>query len=350
MATSRDIIVGLQKQVIDSLLRLTNPRSQPNINKLWDIAKDIDVLRMNSKNFGYILGQSLLPALRSIDFSSEPQPHGLVSKPTTQSDVQSPWFVYWCAQLKIAPLFHRKLWEFAFVLQVLWEHGMLRAGTRGLGFGCGEEPLASYFASCGMSVTVTDLHPDKAAGAGWVETGQHTSSREKAFFERLVSRDVFDRMVKFGFADMNAIPRALQGFDFCWSICALEHLGSIRKGLEFIQNSLATIRSGGLAVHTTEFKYREGAETIDNWSTVLFRKTDFEGLANALRAQGHTVLGIDYDVGDMPLDRFIDVPPYGIGEGLLTREIWESINPAAHLKLCIDGFPSTCIGIVVIKA
>jgi len=31
------------------------------------------------------------------------------------------------------------------------------------------------------------------------------------------------------------LPADLTGFDFCWSICALEHLGTIAQGLDFIK-------------------------------------------------------------------------------------------------------------------
>jgi hypothetical protein len=42
---------------------------------------------------------------------------------------------------------HRKLWEWCYIAQVLWERGLLQPGRPGLGFGVGHEPLAALFAS-----------------------------------------------------------------------------------------------------------------------------------------------------------------------------------------------------------
>ncbi|MDD2723476.1 MAG: hypothetical protein PHH59_05550 [Methylovulum sp.] len=54
------------------------------------------------------------------------------------------------------------------------------------------------------------------------------------------------------------------------------------------------------------------------------------------------MLGPDFDVGKGVLDKFIDVPPYALGEGWLSQDQWSDNNQAAHLKLAIDGFACTC--------
>jgi hypothetical protein len=198
-------------------------------------------------------------------------------------------------------------------------------------------------------MTVTDLDPIEVQGKGWAETGQHTDSLDKAWHKELVQRETFDKHVALRYVDMNAIPEDLAGFDFCWSICALEHLGSIRKGLDFIRNSLNTLKSGGWAVHTTEFNFLHDTATIDNWVTVLFLRKHFEQLKVEIENDGHYVAPMDFNVGAQPLDRFVDIPPYSFGEGFLNRELWVQSNQAAHLKLSIDGYASTCFGIVVQK-
>lgn len=337
------------KAVVSSLLPLTNSQGQPNINELWSLVNDTTAIRLNIKNFGYELGRRLAPALADIPSASEPARRNLVSKPTTQADIESPWFVYWCKELRTAPIYHRKLWEFAFMLQALYDADLIRPGVKGVGFGCGEEPLASYLASKEMDVLVTDLAPDKAAGLGWRETGQHASTLKNAFDPELVSAEKLHRHVKHAYVDMNEIPDFGEPFDFCWSICALEHLGSIEKGLSFIKNSLRCLKPGGTAIHTTEFNYFSSTQTIDHWPTVLFQRQHFEQLASALAAEGHVMLGPDFDVGQGPVDRFIDVPPYSVGAGWLSKETWRSVNQPAHLKLSVDGFPCTCYGIIVRK-
>jgi|GEM_PF-1734391 len=140
------------KKILNELISLTNTQGQPNINSLWMAIKDIEILHLNVKNMGYDIACRLHPVLTNIDYSKEPKQYNLVSKPTTQADVESSWFAFWCSEIKAAPIYHRKLWEFAFFLQVIFEHGLLKTGITGIGFGCGQEPLASYFASKGLLV------------------------------------------------------------------------------------------------------------------------------------------------------------------------------------------------------
>lgn len=336
----------LTEDKLQALLALTNDRSQPNINPLWAIAKDLDAIRLNLKFFGYDLARSLAESLPPRT-DLKPTAVGLTSKACTQEDLESDWAAGWCAELKVPLVFHRKLWEFAFVLQALFEHGKLAEGMRGVGFGCGEEPIASYLASRGCQVLVTDLPPRDRKSGGWADGGQHATRLEKAFFADIVAETVFRQNVALEYVDMNAIPDSLRNFDFCWSICALEHLGSIQKGLSFIERSIATLKSGGVAVHTTEFNYLNDKETIDNWDTVLFQRRHFQGLRERLMAKGHTVLPLDFNIGSKPMDKFIDLPPYLHDWDEPMRREWAAhLN---HLKLSVDGFACTCFGLIVVK-
>lgn len=325
-------------------MKLTNADGTPDLSAEVLANRDIQALRLNIKFFGYELARQLARDL-PVRQIAEPPKTALASKPTTQQDLESEWAAYWCRELGVPVVFHRKLWEFAYLLQALAEHKVLRPGARGLGFGCGEEPLPSYLASREIDVMVTDLAPEKSSGLGWAKTAQHASSAEKAFHARLVSRTLFDRHVSHRFVDMNDIPPDLTGYDFCWSVCSLEHLGSIEKGLAFIENSLKTLKSGGIAVHTTEFNCFNNEETLDNWLTVLFQRRHFEDIVARLQAKGHWVAPLDFDVGSQPLDRFIDIPPYHHDWSKEMEQAWGAGN--AHLKLNIDGFVSTCFGLII---
>jgi SAM-dependent methyltransferase len=146
---------------------------------------------------------------------------------------------------------------------------------------------------------------------------------------------------------MNDIPADLQDYDFCWSVCALEHLGSIEKGLRFVENALAILRPGGLAVHTTEFNIREDGPTIDNWPRVAFQRRHMDKMVARLRSRGHKITPFDYSLGTGALDRFIDLPPFPheMPENMVA---W--MGPQAHLKVALDGMIVTCIGFAVEKA
>lgn len=243
---------------------------------------------------------------------------------------------YWkiCRLMKEKPTSHRKQWEFVYIIRSLAHHGAWRAGARGLGFGVGEEPLSSIFAHAGCTIVATDLHADDHRADVWNNTNQLGADLQKIYHPRLCDGDRFLRNVSFRPVDMNAIPEDLTDFDFTWSSCAYEHLGSIEAGLTFFEKSLECLAPGGLAVHTTEINLTSNDNTLDEGNTVLFRRRDFEELARRLIAQGHEVMPITFDSGDKDLDRVIDLPPY-------------ANDP--HLKLALMRWVSTSFGLTVRK-
>jgi SAM-dependent methyltransferase len=338
-------VTGEDLKRLELLLELLNDTSQPNHNALLERVRDLSLMALNIKAFGYDLGRRLAAEL-PVGRETSARHVGLQSKATTQADMESDWVAHWCGQLQTPVLFHRKLWELSYVLQAVHEHGHMREGARGLGFGCGEESLPSYLASRGVEITVTDLAPEEAEAKGWASSRQHAGSLDKAYHSIFLDRETFDRRVSLRQVDMNAIPPDLRGFDFCWSVCALEHLGSLAKGLDFVRNSLDTLRPGGLAVHTTEYNINPDGPTVDNWPTVLFQRRHLEGLADRLRADGHQVAPFDFDYGDKPMDRFIDLPPWS---HTLPEAFDRLYGHSLHLKLGLEGFPCTCFGLIVTK-
>lgn len=294
------------------------------------------VLRSNIKNLGYEYARSLLRNLEIPD-NLLPIKVELESKACQQQDIESAWFAYWCQQMKVPVVYHRKMWEFCYILQVMYDHDLLKPKLRGLGFGCGEEPLPSLLAAYDIEITATDLDPQKSASKGWVETNQSMSSVNKIWLPELCSQELFKKNVSLRYVDMNYIPEDLENqYDFCWSACALEHLGSIDNGLRFIEKSLDTLVQGGVCIHTTELNYLQEENTIDNEGTVLFRKQDFIKLAQKLTAKGHQVAPLNFDIGSGFLDQFIDIPPY--------QEVQD-----AHLKLLVGDFATTSFGIIIKK-
>jgi SAM-dependent methyltransferase len=332
-------------QLLGQLLGRVDSNARPSLNALNLALRDIDAMKLSFKLNGYMLARALAEALPPVK-GQGPLTIDIRSKPSTQADLQSTWAAHWCDQLKVPVTFHRKMWEFIYVAQVLWQHGQLQPGRRGVGFGCGTEPLPSLFASYGVDVLVTDLAAEDQQGTGWTATNQHTHSLNAVFQSHLVDRSLFDKHVGLRYVDMRAIPSDLTDHDFCWSICALEHLGSIAEGLRFIEESLKTLKPGGTAVHTTELNYLSENDTVDNWPTVLFLRKHFVALAERLTALGHEVAPLDFDVGRDPLDLFVDIPPYAHDWSEYQQKIWPNGN---HLKLSIDGFPATCFGITIRK-
>jgi hypothetical protein len=328
------------------LLKLVNEQSQPNINELMVRLRDLDAMALNIKAFGYRLAQELSDSL-ALQPSTGPHHVGLQSKLSTQGDLESAWARHWFSELQIQPIMHRKLWEFAYALQVLLERDLLRAGLRGVGFGCGMEPLASYFAARGLYVVTTDLPPEDSRAVDWMRNNEYAAAPDQARASRLVDAKTFAQYVRHRYVDMNDLPSDLSGFDFCWSICALEHLGSIERGLRFIERSLDCHKPGGAAVHTTEFNINPDGPTIDNWVTVFFQQRHMEELAERLSQKGHLVASFDFSIGSGPLDQFIDIPPWRGGSG---APVVAGFGQPYHLKVAADGFVVTCLGLHITKA
>lgn len=258
-----------------------------------------------------------------------------VSQMCTAAQMDEPVYASWVERMRQQPHRHRKQWEFVYILQVLDRYGMLRPGSRGIGFGCGVEPLPAIMAAMGAEVVATDLPVEHEGSAAWHASGQHGSAIASLRRPDICDDAVFERNVSFRPADMTAIPPDLVNFDYTWSSCAYEHLGSIEAGLKFVEDSIACLRPGGLAVHTSEFNLTSNDDTLETGATVLFRRRDMERLALRLISRGHEVAQIKLDSGREPLDEHIDIPPY-------------ANDP--HLKMALSRYVITSFGIIARKA
>jgi len=273
-----------------------------------------------------------------------PQPGhvGLTGRLCRQEDIEAAWLRHWCGRLGMAPLYHRKVWEECFIPQALWEQGMLAPGRRGLGFAVGREPLPALFAALGADVLATDLAAQDPRAREWRDTAQHADAAEGLFFPAILPREAFDASVTFRPADMAAIPSDLRGFDFLWSGCALEHLGSLEAGLGFILRAMDCLRPGGVAVHTTEFNLAQHGPTVSRGATVLYQQHHIEALATRLAGQGHRLLPVDFSPGEGVLDRFVDLPPFAHPDGT------PPVPGVPHLKKSAREHVATSIGLIII--
>lgn len=252
----------------------------------------------------------------------------------TKNQLFSPEFQMWARLCGLPGIMNRKAWEWAFISQALKEHGVLRPGKQGLGFAVGGEPLPAIYASFGASIIGTDLDTDEAKKKGWIGADVHAESKANLNAGGLCSPEVFDNLLQFEFCDMNKIPSKYYGkFDFVWSCCAMEHLGSLEHGYDFLKNSLKCLNRGGIAIHTTEYNVSSNTATVVSEGLSVFRRCDIEEIIADCRRQGYNIT-INWDCGTTFYDYHIDLPPY-------------SQHP--HLKLKILDFTVTCIGLVITK-
>jgi hypothetical protein len=230
-------------------------------------------------------------------------------------------------------MLHRKMWEWLFIAEALRERGMLAPGRSGLGFGVGQEPLVALFADAGCDVVATDQPHGSAVASGWTDSEvEWAGGLENLNTHELCPDELFVRRVRYRAVDMNAIPPDLRGFDFAWSSCALEHLGSLSAGVDFVVASLECLRPGGVAVHTTEYLVSSDDATVEAGGTVFYRRRDIQALVERLRRAGHDI-DMDYRLGDTPEDLHVDVAPYS----------------DVHLRTQLAGYVTTSLALVITK-
>ena len=268
------------------------------------------------------------------DFRMGPRPtfSGITSQPCDAAQCLDPTFLAWCSEMRSPPRFHRKQWEYAYILQALAEHGMLRPGRRGLGFACGREPVVAILAKKGCRIVATDLSPEEVRGRGWDETGQYAGSRDGLNETGLCPHDVFARAVDFRFVDMTRVPKDLAGFDFTWSSCAIEHLGSLRAGLDFVLRSLQCVRPGGVAIHTTELNLSSDEGTWLDGGCALYGKRDILAFVEECAARQIEVMAPLWNCCSRTVDEFVDTEPF---------------RTSPHLKLRLGPYIATSFGLVL---
>jgi hypothetical protein len=350
--------------------------ASPNTSQSGEQLRDLQLMKANIKALAWRIEQLDEPAhrlesrpLRETLFESS-HPFVLESRICTSTDIYSDWHrsLALCLNSKNYKL--RKIWEWTFTLKALQVAGKLSPQSSGLGFGCGTEPLASCFANFAERVMVTDAPMEVIDGKGWSNTAQHTASLEDAKHEWLASRADLDRVLDFSYVDMNAIPESLHSsYDFNWSSCALEHLGSKLKGLEFVVNSSLCLKPGGIGIHTTEYDLY-GKCPIDNWETVLFNSVDLLETLPRLIAEAERdhpglklrLLPFNLKRGTAFIDGYVDIPPYSYHRNLndsftgdrafdspaaISQQPSAPTYPYSMVNLSVDGYPSTSVAIII---
>ena len=273
---------------------------------------------------------------RAVPFLDVDAPEPTLAAPTSQlctaNQFAEATYHAWCRELREPPTLERKRWEHVWLLQCLASAGKLGPGRRGLGFGCGREPLAAIMAARGCTIVATDLDHETAAGHGWIETGQHARLLDDLNERGICASDLFRERVSFRTQDMNAIAEDLTDFDFVWSSCSFEHLGSLEHGIRFVLRAMQCLKPGGLAVHTTEFNLSSNGPTLESPDLSIYRRRDIERLVQTLEQEGHRVWPLNLQPGTGPVDHYVDVPPY---------------RAEPHLKLRLWRFVITSVGLAI---
>lgn len=237
--------------------------------------------------------------------------------------------------LKEQVRYHRKQWEHVFIVKHLQDKARL-PGSRGLGFGVGKEPLSSLFASFGSKILATDLPTSSSDSEIWNSTSQYSSSLSDLYIERLINHDEFIRHCTYQPLDMNDFGAIPSSYDFHWSSCVIEHIGSKKAAFSFLVESASRLNPGGLAVHTTELCMQPDNRGIDQPGCCVFTVEDLEVLSLTLEDAdiGCRLKPLVISQSAHPLNYHIDTPPY---------------SDDLHLRLLLLGIFVTSVGLIIEK-
>ncbi len=324
---------------------------------IWKFIPEQGLRKVDGKEEKYYKEASCSYWSNTHDVLEFDAPYSCTSQICNQGFFDAPFFQYWSKKfmpnffdhLKLNScmsktentynqpiIYHRKLWEWVYISQALYERGCLDKGKKGVAFGVGEECSPDLYASFGCEILATDLGNDQAMAKGWMKEGQNAGGDISKFHKyNFCTSSEFEKRVSYRDVDMNNIPSDIQGFDFCWSACALEHLGSLQKGLDFIKSSLNVLKSGGIAVHTTEFNLTSNEETMETDGLSIYRRCDIEKVVKDLESEGHYVYPVNWYIGNGVVDYFVDFPPY--------------LKKDMHLRLRLAEYSCTSIGLIIKK-
>ena len=221
------------------------------------------------------------------------------------------------------PRFHRKQWEFAMVFHALKSLGLLTPGNTALSMGGGRERLSYAVASHIKQIVITDLYEE---GTMWdcarTDDPEHFIKSDMPFPVDPTKLTAL-RM------DMRELQFPDSSFDFCYSCCAIEHIGSDGDFLEHLNEVHRVLKDGGIYVLTTEMHY--GPEVIVAPNNYIFSPPYLNQLFSECRLIPET----QFDASLTP--HRINFPaPVNLDPSVLGAYLFESYP---HLQLLAGKHP-----------
>ncbi len=235
-------------------------------------------------------------------------------------------------QLRETPRFHRKQWEFASIFRALKHNGKLHSKSKGLSVGGGVERLLYSIAPHVGSLLVTDLYDEQTT---W--DCARTSDPE-VFVKSQKPFPVDDRNISVKRMDMRSLDLEKETFDFCYSTCAVEHIGHQDDFLRHFNEVARVLKQNGLYVMTTEVSYN--TEVIRDKHNYVFTLEYLEQLFDESDLEP---IGIfDASVSPHRINRPL---PSNLGDlnffnaATLAEDI---LRESPHLQLLRGKHPFTC--------
>ena len=242
-------------------------------------------------------------------------------------------------ELEEEPRFHRKQWEFAQIFRALGALGVLKATARGLSMGSGEERLLYAVARHVGHLTVTDMYD---TSSDWDDARTDTPDRSlkaAAPFRIDPSRLTARKM------DMRALEFEDASFDFCYSSCAIEHIGQDEDFRAHLREVRRVLKDGGVYVLTTEFHYGEDVIAVPR--NYYFTSGYLHDLVRS--ASFATGGDVDGTVRPHPLNRPLPANLCDLCADPADRVTERLLQSAPHVQLLTGGLPFSSVSLVLTR-
>ena len=214
-----------------------------------------------------------------------------VTQVATATQLREPVAGSWLARMRPKGSSGPEHWRKIYTLQTLRRYGMLEEGAIGLGF----EPSPSGVpaALAAMHTNVTTVLPTRGGPHPNIEAVKRDLAGRAP-----CDKDLFDANVRVRVASWRRIPDDLANFDFIWSARANERLYTVASAISFIEESMACLRPGGLAVHVMSYDLSPSGRSVPSSERMLLQQGDVERIALLLVSRGHEVAQFKIDATD----------------------------------------------------
>jgi SAM-dependent methyltransferase len=242
-------------------------------------------------------------------------------------------------ELRETPRFHRKQWEGAMIFLSLREQGKLDCNKLGLSMGGGKELIAYALAPHTKQLVITDLYE---MNTDWdcakTDDPDDYIKKNKPF-------PVDDAKLNALRMDMRELKFPDTTFDFCYSTCAVEHIGGREDFLQHFNEVARVLKDDGVYVFTTEVLY--GDETIRDEHNYVFSLS----LLSEILAESNLALAGEFDAAiahhkiNYPLPSTLKQLSHYGEDGVAQKLIQE----APHIQLLRGKHPFSCALFVLKK-
>lgn len=240
---------------------------------------------------GTVYGKTPLHAAPFLLSTAPPSLADPVTQVATAEQLREPVAGGWMARLRPKGTSGPEHWRKVYTLQALRRYGMLEQGAVGLGFESTPSGMPAALAAMGTKVL--------AAFPARPGTAPKLAALKRDLGDRApCSKTVFEENVSTRIVSWRRLPADLVNFDFLWSARANEILYSVAAAAAFVEETMACLRPGGLAVHTFGYDLAPSGRKIPSTERVMLQQGDIERIALLLVSRGHEVAQFKIDASD----------------------------------------------------